>query len=142
MGFSLVAAFGIIGVSILIALEIFTGSVLPSITNVNDSYKELIDRGIDKVQTDINITNIVVTPNGPNYDHAISIHNGGSVTLETSDCTLLLNGVVRSFSCSESYLYPEKNVVFTISNIPGAGAQRLKIITENGVSDYYEYTIV
>ena len=141
MGFSLVAAFAVIGVSILIAIEIFIGSLLPAITDIDDSYNDMVDRTVDRVQTDINITGVSVSVNGSNYDHNITLENTGCVTLNTDDFTILINGTFQQFSCSDTYLYPEKETYFNISNLPGGGIKRLKVITDNGISDYYEYNI-
>jgi len=140
MGFSLVAAFAVIGVSIFIAIEILTGSLLPAITDVDESYDELVDRSIEMVQTDINITNVIISGSSP-YNHNITLKNTGSITLNTSDFTILINGVTQQFSCPDSYLYPEKQTYLNVSNLPGDGNKRLKVITPNGISDYYEYVI-
>lgn len=141
MGFSLVASFAVIGVSILISIEILMGAILPIITDIDDSYDHMVDRKIDRVQTDINITAVSTSVNGSNYDHNISLENTGSVTLNTSDFTILIDGTKQPFSCSDPYLYPEKTTYFNIDNLPGSGAKKLKVITDNGISDYYEYTI-
>jgi len=141
MGFSLVAAFAVIGVSIFIAIEILTGSMLPAITDVDDSYDELVDRSVEMVQTDINISSVSISGYGLNYNHSITLKNTGSVTLNTSDFSILINGVTQQFSCTDSYLYPEKQTYLNVSNLPGDGNKRLKIITHNGISDYYEYII-
>lgn len=141
MGFSLVAAFAVIGVSIFIAIEILTGSLLPAITDVDESYDELVDRSIEMIQTDINITNVSISANGPNYNHNITVKNTGSITLNTSDFIILINGITQQFNCTDSYLYPEKQTYFNVSNLPGDGNKRLKVITPNGISDYYEYVI-
>ena len=141
MGFSLVAAAAVIGVSILVCIEILTGSLLPAITDVDDSYDDMVGRSIDRVQTDINITSVSTPANGQNYDHNITVENTGSITLNTSDFTILINGTTQQFSCTDPYLYPEKVVYFDILNLPGTGARRLKVITDNGIADYYEYTV-
>jgi len=141
MGFSLVAAFAVIGVSIFIAIEILTGSLLPAITDVDESYDELVDRSIEKIQTDINITSVSIAGYGLNYNHSITLKNTGSITLNTSDFTILINGVIQQFSCSDPYLYPEKQTYLNVSNLPGDGNKRLKVITPNGISDYHEYII-
>jgi archaellum component FlaF (FlaF/FlaG flagellin family) len=141
MGFSLVAAFAVISVSLLISIEILSGSLIPMITDINDSYDDMVDRDVEGVQTDINITHVSTSFNVfSNYDHNITVENSGSITLTTSDFTLLINGTAQQFSCSDSYLYPEKETYFNISNLSGGGNKRLKVITYNGISDYYEYT--
>ena len=141
MGFSLVAAFAVIGVSILIAIEIFTGSLLPAITDVDESYDDLLDRTVEMAQTDINISSVSISAYGLNYNHSITLKNTGSITLNTSDFTILINGVTQQFICPDSYLYPEKETYLNVSNLPGDGNKILKVISENGISDYYEYII-
>jgi len=139
MGFSLVAAFAIIGVSLLVSIELLTGAILPAITDIGDSYADMADRSIDRVQTNINITNVSISSNNSNYDHNVTVKNSGSVTLKTSDFTILINGSVQQFSCSNSYLYPEKIAYFNIYNLSENEPKILKVVTENGISDYYEY---
>ncbi|MEM4258229.1 MAG: hypothetical protein QXL17_03640 [Candidatus Thermoplasmatota archaeon] len=142
MGFSLVAAFGIISISVIIGLQIFTATVIPSISETHTSFIHCVNRGMNKIQTDISISNVVIVENGPNYNHIVSVKNIGSTTLSTAQCSIVLNGVVYPHSCPEAYLYPQQTVEFTLEDIPGAGIQRLKVITDYGIADYYEYTIV
>jgi archaellum component FlaF (FlaF/FlaG flagellin family) len=59
VGFSLVAAFAVIGVSLFIALEILTGVLMPTLSDFNDSWREAKERRVDEVQSEINITGIV-----------------------------------------------------------------------------------
>lgn len=141
MGFSLSASFAVIGVSILISIEILTGSLIPTITDIDDSYNEMIDRGINKIQTDINITEVNTSTNGSNYDYNITVENSGSVSLEAEDFNILIDGFLQWFSCSEVYLYPENSAYFLVKNVTGSGLKRLKIITDNGISDYHEINI-
>jgi len=142
MGFSLVAAAAIIGVSTLIVIGTIVENLLPAMTEVNDSYDELKDRAIDQIQTDINITSVTTPSNGSNYDLNFSVENTGSVVLETSYFNILINGTDQQFTCTKLYLYPESEVYFNVTNLSGTGARILKVITDNGISDYYEYTIV
>ena len=141
MGFSLVAAFAVIGVTVLISIEIFTGAMLPTLTDFDGSYDEMIERKIDRVQTNINITNVSTLVNGSNYDHNITVKNTGSVTLKTTDFTILINGTKQQFICLDPYLYPQRNSYFIIHNISGSGTKLLKVITNNGISDFYQFTV-
>lgn len=145
MGFSLAAAFTIIGVTIFISFEIFTGSLIPTFTNVDDSYKKMVDRTIDQIQSDINITylNYSILAGG---SHAIYfwVRNTGSVNLNTSDFTIMVNGKAYPFTSYDPNIYPEKNTSFYVTGLPGiaAGARILKVTTGNGISDYYTYYII
>jgi len=141
MGFSLAAAAAIIGVSTLIVIGTTVENILPAMIDTNDSYNDMKDRGIDQVQTDINITSVITPSNGSNYDLNFTVDNTGSVYLETTNFDILINGTAQQFTCGESYLYPENEVYFNVTNLPGAGTRILKVITDNGISDYYEYTV-
>ncbi len=142
MGFSLVGATAIIGVSIIMCIEIIISTTVPTLTNVDNSFDEMRDRVISQVQTDINITNVVSIANGSNYDVNITIENTGSITLETSNFNILINGTINNFSCSKSFIHPENDVYFNVLNFSGLGVMKLKVITNNGISDYYEFNLV
>ena len=133
------AATAIIGVSIVLAIELIVSTTIPTITDVHDSYDEMRDRSIDRLQTDINITGVAIIINGSNYDLNITVDNTGSTTLDSADFNMLINGSSKEFTYTSSYLFPEKTVNFTIYNQPGSGERRLKVITNNGISDYYTY---
>ncbi len=139
MGLSLSAATAIIGVSILLSIEFMVANVIPTMTDTNDSFDEMRERTIDQMQTDITITNVTNTSLGAPYDLNITVENTGSIVLETSYFNILTNGTSQEFICSDPYLYPEDMVYFNITNQPKNG--RLKIITDNGISDYLDYVI-
>jgi archaellum component FlaF (FlaF/FlaG flagellin family) len=95
------------------------------------------DRLRDQVQTDVNITAVSRSFNDPNYDYNISVQNTGSVTLNTEDFIILINGTTYPFTCTHSYVHPENTVYFQVVNVAGAGVKRMKVITNNGIADYY-----
>ena len=55
MGFSLVAAAAIIGLSIVMSIEIIVGTTVPTVIDVQDSFEEMKNRAIDQFQNNINI---------------------------------------------------------------------------------------
>ena len=139
MGFSLIAAAAILGFTLFMAAEIITSNVLPTIEAINDSYGDMKDRLHDQLQTDINISAVSRSFNGANYDYNISVQNTGSVTLYTEDFMILINGTGYPFTCSHRYLHPENTVYFRIVDVAGAEAKRIKVISNNGIADYYAY---
>jgi archaellum component FlaF (FlaF/FlaG flagellin family) len=141
MGFSLVGAAAIIGVSILMIIELIVSTGVPTITDVDEAFDEMRNRAVDQVQTDINITGVTSVVNGSGYDINITVENTGSVTLETANFDILINGTINDFSCSKSYIHPENIVYFDVPSITGLGAQKLKVVTNNGISDYYEFSL-
>lgn len=139
MGFSTVAATAILGGSIVLSLTIFSGSVLPTMSEYHDSFRELEQRSIARLQTNINITNITNT-SGLFYDLNITVRNIGSTTLKTSDFTFLINGTKQSYNISANYIFPENEEIFTL-NLTGTGLKQIKVVTENGISIYEEYIV-
>lgn len=140
MGFSLIASAAILAVTLFMAVEIITGALLPTLDGINTSYGQLKNRLTNQIQTAINITTVNRSANGGNYDYNITVQNTGSVTLKTEKFTVLLNGIVYPASCSCIYLYPQNIGYFSLTNITGGGLTRIKIISDNGIADYYTYT--
>lgn len=141
MGLSISAAVAIVGISILISVEFMAANVIPTVTDTDEAYKEMKDRSIDKLQTDINITSLTATINGSNYDLNFTVRNTGSVTLEIRYFNTLVDGIKYSYNCPKDYLYPEKNTWFNITNLNGDTTAILKVVTDNGISDYYTYSV-
>lgn len=141
MGFSVIAAAAILGLTLFMAVEIIASDLLPTIEDMNKSYDELKERHQNQLQSDINITIVLRSANGSNYDYNISVKNTGSATLFTNDFEILINGSEYQFTCPRENLYPENTVYFHIMNVASAGSQRVKVITNNGIADYYTYTI-
>ena len=140
MGLSLAAAAAIIGVSTLVAIGTLTGTLLPVTTDIYDSYKEMRNRYVDQIQTDIIISGVTNSSNGTNYDINITVENTGSTNLETRHFNILINGEIQGFTCSSSYLFPEEEIYFNVTGINN-GNKKMKVVTDNGISDYYEYMI-
>mgnify|MGYP001767575449 CR=1 FL=1 len=140
MGFSVIAAAAILGLTLFMAVEIIASDLLPTIEDMNKSYSEMKDRYQNQLQSDINITIVIRSANGSNYDYNVSVENTGSATLFTKGFQILINGSAYQSSCSGENLYPESTVFFQIRNVTGAGSQRVKVITNNGIADYYTST--
>jgi len=68
------------------------------------------------------------------------VENTGSTNLETRHFNILINGESQEFTCSSSYLFPEEEIYFNVTGI-SSGSKKLKVVTNNGISDYYEYVI-
>ena len=141
MGLSTAAAFAIIGVSILIVAEVILGDVFPLVADIQESYEEMRDRSIDKLQSDIDIINTTTTTNGTGYDLNITIKNIGSTVIDLRYMDILVEGKKKSFNYNSRYLYPEDETTLKIYNLTGSGNKRLKIITNLGISKYTTYTV-
>jgi archaellum component FlaF (FlaF/FlaG flagellin family) len=139
MGFSVIAAAAILGFTLFMAMEIIASDVLPTIEGINDSYGDMKDRLHNQLQTDINISAVSRSVNGSNYDYNISVQNTGSVTLSTKDFMILINGTGFPFTCSHRFLHPENTVFFRVVDVAGAEVKRIKVVSNNGIADYYAY---
>jgi archaellum component FlaF (FlaF/FlaG flagellin family) len=137
MGFSVIAAAAMLGLTLFMAVEIITNDLLPTIDELNKSYGDMKDRYQSQLQSDINITSVTRSLNGSNYDYNITVKNTGSVTLVTKNFQILINGTIYPFTCSVEKLYPEETVFFFIMNVTGTGTQRVKVTTNNGIAEYY-----
>lgn len=138
MGFSTIAAATIVGLSFIIILGTISGEFLPTLSEVNDSYRNIGRRVLNQVHTGINITSMdVMTPPGDIYLN-VTIKNTGSVILNTSDFSIIVNGSLQSFNASEPVIYPE-NEVFFLVNVDDSGPKSIKVFTGNGVADYDDY---
>jgi archaellum component FlaF (FlaF/FlaG flagellin family) len=137
MGFSLIASAAILGVTLFLAVEIITGDLLPTIEGINSSYGDMNNRLKDQLQTDINITAASRTVSGTNFSYNISVKNTGSVTLNTEDFKILINGTEYQSTCNRLYVHPENTVFFQVENVTDAGGERIKVITNNGIADYF-----
>jgi archaellum component FlaF (FlaF/FlaG flagellin family) len=139
MGFSTIAATAILGGTCIMIITIFSGGILPTITNYHEAFKNMEDRAVERVNTNINITSVTNT-SGIYYDFNITVNNTGQITLKILDFTIIVNGIKEQFNCSDSYLFPERETIFTL-NLTGSGLKRIKVVTENGIFDYEEYIV-
>jgi|GEM_PF-1380798 len=141
MGFSLAASYTIIGISLLITLEIFSINVLPIITDVHESYQNMMQRSYQYIQTDIDIQNVTTIDNGSNYDLTIALENTGETTITLKYCQLLINGSPIDFSYTTEYLFSDELMMLYVDNVSYTGSVRMKFISENRVSDMYTFEI-
>jgi len=140
MGFSLTASAAIVGVAIVISIELIVSTTIPTVTEVHDAYDDLTDRSIQRLQTEINITNIRTSPNASLHDLNFEVQNKGSYTLDTNYFTVLINGTKKTFVSNSRYIHPEEEGDFTVYYI-GDGTNKIKVVTANGISDYYVYKV-
>ncbi|MEF8879909.1 MAG: hypothetical protein V5A64_05920 [Candidatus Thermoplasmatota archaeon] len=139
MGFSTSAATAVIGVAIFVSVHFIVADVIPTFAETMDSYSGMRDRAIDQAQTDITVKNVTNTSAGASFNISIAVENTGSVTLKTSDFHVLVNGSGQSFNVSSPYFYPENMIYFNLTGQPSTA--KIKVVTNNGVCDYYTYSI-
>ena len=88
------AATAILGGTCVMILSIFSGGIIPTISNYHEAYKNMEDRAVERINTNINIENMTNT-SGFYYDLNITVKNTGHITLKTLDFTILINGIIE-----------------------------------------------
>ncbi|WP_292484302.1 hypothetical protein [Methanohalobium sp.] len=144
MGFETAAVIAIFFVSAIIlgtsAYTVISASE-ERIDEANDLKHEM---QVKRLQTDLNITNTTTDNSSDTYNLTVTVSNSGSVTLDSGKLDVLINGTLMSYSTSSPDTWtPDKIRNFTINNIPkgSASEHRVKVTTENGISDYATYPI-
>ncbi len=87
-----------------------------------------------RMQTDITITNITPAPSRLNF----SLKNTGRTTLNASALEIFVNGTMYDqYTLSEGYTWvSESSMNVSLYPVSYSSGDRIKIITENGISDY------
>jgi archaellum component FlaF (FlaF/FlaG flagellin family) len=73
------------------------------------------------------------------YRLNITIKNSGSITLQSKNFIILINGTSAPCTYSTSYLHPTKSEYFETVNFYAISEKRVKVIADNSISDYYVY---
>jgi archaellum component FlaF (FlaF/FlaG flagellin family) len=75
------------------------------------------------------------------YDRGVNItvENIGDIILQTNDFDILINGTLYQFTCSHPYVSPENHVFFNTTESIQSGEKRIKVVTDNGIVEYYLY---
>ena len=141
MGLSVSAASAILGLTLLVIIQVSLGDIYPSLTEIYKSYESMRDRSIDKIHTNIEIVNTSTVVNGSGYDLNITVKNTGSTVIDLKYTNVLIEGEKKTFNYQCRYLYPESEVILSIKNLSGTGEQRVKVVTDLGISDYTTYTV-
>ncbi len=93
-----------------------------------------------KMQTDITITNVNLTNNSDNSRLNMTIKNTGKTTLNVSSMNVFVGGAMYNYSLltAGNTWVPENRTNITIYplNYTNTTGSRIKIVTENGISDY------
>ncbi len=126
MGFSTSAVMVIFSISLIYMASIFYPLAAMSRHEVSEAEKYSNGLWKEKLNTKITITNWA----GNN----LTVFNNGSITLNSSRISVILNGVWKSdYTVSPEGVWPPGTSIDV--NI-GTGSGRVKIIAANGAADY------
>ncbi len=87
-----------------------------------------------RMQTDITITNVTNITTGN-----ITLKNTGKITLNASLLDVFVDGTYYNYTLSSAgnnTWTPESNVNITLSPAIAISGKRVKVVSENGISDY------
>jgi len=93
VGVSEVATMVILSIALLLIIEITIGNNLPMITEIKDSYYDMRDRSINKINTEIKLTDTTLSSwwnRSWNYRKMITINNS-QVEEDLTNFTVLIN---------------------------------------------------
>ena len=130
MGFSVSASFAIFLLGFLIISTMAYSSLSNTLRMIDDARREEHDRMMKELHTDIEIT-------GKEYDGAnmtIYVENTGTIVLDPYELNVLIDGEIRSYTPSSDVWVPGENLTITVYSVPDGA---IKVVTENGISDYY-----
>jgi len=142
MGFEVSVVVAIFFISALLLGTVSYTVISASQNLVDDASREQYDMQNKRLQTDILIDES--TPSGsPDYDLTINVTNTGSETLDSDDLNVLVDGTIESYTFAPSTVTwtPDETKTLIVTGLSGAGPHRVKVITENGISDYDTYSV-
>lgn len=146
MGFSVAVAFVLLVASLFIAFSVL-GTVIGDVRELN-----VIAKKEKKEDMEVENTNFeIVSVNAQNtslttYDLSLVLYNSGSVTLESSKFSFLVDGELvnsSSITYNSTYFHPLEYLQVKIRSLQGSvgSTHRIKVVSENGVEKYASYTV-
>ena len=111
---------------------------------VDDASYEQNEMQIKRLHTDILIDSSTPSGSGTPYNLNITVSNTGSETLQSDELNVLVDGIIQSynFTPTTTTWTPDEVKTLTLAGLSGLGSHRVKVVTENGISDYDTYIVV
>ncbi|MDO9517085.1 MAG: hypothetical protein Q7J10_03440 [Methanosarcinaceae archaeon] len=110
---------------------------------VDDASYDQNELQVKRLQTDILIDSSAPTGSNASYNLTLTVSNTGSETLKSDELNVLVDGVIESytFAPTTTTWTPDGVIILTVEGLSGVGSHRVKVITENGISDYDTYNV-
>lgn len=110
---------------------------------VDDASYEKNEMQIKRLQTDILIDDSTPAGSAASYDLTVTISNTGSETLRSDELDILIDGTIQSYTFAPTTITwtPDEVKTLTVEGLSGSGSHRVKVVTENGISDYDTYSV-
>jgi len=110
---------------------------------VDDASYEKNEMQVKLLQTDIVIDSSTPVGLAASYDLTVNVSNSGSETLRSDELNVLVDGTIQSYTFAPTTITwtPDEIKTLTVAGLSGGGPHRVKVITENGISDYDIYSV-
>lgn len=144
MGFETSVVLTIFFVSVMIMATMSYTTISSSndlLSSSADEHYSLINK---KLHTDVRIVGSSAIIHNSTYQLSLEVLNTGSETLRSDELEVLVDGVYKPYSLASNATTtwtPQTSVALNIYDLSGFGDHRLKVVTENGICDYYSYNI-
>ncbi len=138
--------------SVVVTIFLVSAILIATISYTTlSSSQDLLSSSVDehysllntKLQTDVQIVQSNAIIHNSTYQLSLEVLNTGSETLSSDELDVLIDGVHMPYSSVSAITTwtPETYTVLNISNLSGFGDHRVKVVTKNGICDYYSYSI-
>lgn len=143
MGFETSVVVTIFLVSAILIATISYSTISSSNDLLSSSLDEHYSLLSKKLQTDVEIVESNAAFHNSTYQLSLMVLNTGSETLSSDELDILIDGVHVSYSGVSNITTwtPETYAVLNVYNLSGFGDHRVKLVTKNGVCDYYSYSV-
>jgi len=132
VGFSVSGSAVIIFVGMMVAAGIAVPALVGSMGALADSQGEQVDRGIDALNTEFEVTSATYNESG-NGNLDLDIKNTGSTTLTLEGTSVLIDGEIRPSLTGTGLWVPGETI--TITTDESSKPDSVKIVAENGIAE-------
>jgi flagellar protein FlaF len=143
MGFEVSVVVAIFFISAVILGTFSFTTLVSSSEIVNDASIHQHQMQNKKLQTDIVIDSLAISNITNPYDLTVTLTNTGSETLQFDELHILVDGELKpyNFSGNAAVWTPEETRALVVYSLTGLGSHRVKVVTENAISDYGLYSV-
>jgi flagellar protein FlaF len=132
VGFSVSGSAVIIFVGVMVAAGIAVPSLVGSMGALADSQGEQVDRGIDALNTEFEITSATYDQSAEEL--TLELKNTGSTTLTLEGTSVLVDGDLKAGVTGTGLWLPGDTATVTVTGETTKPA-RVKVVTENGIAE-------
>lgn len=144
MGFETSVVIAIFFLSAMVLGTTSYATISASHDLVDDATYDQNEMQIERMHTDIEIDSYIQDGREKNFDLEITITNTGSSTLKSDELTVLVNGIVRSYTPPSIITWvPGTTKTITVLDFDDNKdtVLNVKVVAENGIYDYGTYVV-